>query len=119
MKLSFITHTATIALSTILLAITVLAQSQASKAGQEKTLTGVVSDNMCGAQHMLKDKTAAECTRLCVKQGQKYALVVGQKVYTLEGHQAELDKLAGARATVKGKISGDTVAVESVTAAKS
>lgn len=46
-------------------------------------------------------------------------LVVGQKVYTLGGHQAELDKLAGARATVKGKISGDTVAVESVTAAKS
>jgi hypothetical protein len=118
MKRSSITRTATIAFATTLLAITVLAQSQASKAGQQKTLTGVVSDNMCGAQHMLKDKTAAECTRLCVKQGQKYALVVGQTVYTLEGHATELEKLAGARATVKGKVSGDTVTVESVTAAK-
>jgi hypothetical protein len=33
-----------------------------------------------------------------------YALVVGKKVYTLEGHEAELDKLAGMRATVKGKV---------------
>jgi len=119
MKRSSITRPVTIAIVTILLAITVLAQSQAGNAGQEKTLTGVVSDNMCGATHMLRDKTAAECTRLCDKQGQKYALVVGQKVYTLEGHQAELDKLAGARATVKGKVSGDTVTIESVTAAKS
>ena len=78
-----------------------------------KTLTGTVSDAMCGAHHMAKDKTAAECTRTCVKQGTKYALVVGKKVYTLEGHEAELDKLAGMKATVKGKVSGETVAVES------
>ena len=86
-------------------------------AGQERTLTGIVSDNMCGRTHMLKDKSAAECTHICVKQGQKYALVVGQKVYTLEGQEPELDKLAGARATVKGKISGETIVVESVAAA--
>jgi len=69
---------------------------------------------MCGAHHMAKDKSAAECTRVCVKQGTKYALVVGKKVYTLEGHEAELDKLAGAKATVKGKVTGETIAVQSV-----
>ncbi len=85
----------------------------------EKTLTGVVTDSMCGASHMAKDKSPAECTRMCVKQGQKYALVVGKKdVYTLEGHEAELDKLAGQRVTVQGKLSGETLTVSSVTPAK-
>ena len=86
--------------------------------GAEKTLTGVVSDAMCGRTHMVKDKTAAECTRMCVQQGQKYALVVGQKVYTLQGHESDLNKFAGQRVTVKGAVSGDTVTVSSVAAAK-
>jgi hypothetical protein len=43
----------------------------------------------------------------------KYGLVVGKKVYTLEGHEAELDKLAGMKATVKDKVSGETVTVQS------
>src|SRR5437016_11198307 len=48
-----------------------------SKAGAAaETLTGIVSDSMCGAHHMAKDKSAAECTRECVKGGMKYALVV-------------------------------------------
>lgn len=67
---------------------------------------------------MAKDKSAAECTRMCVQQGQKYALVVGKKVYTLQGHEAELDKLAGQRATVRGTASGDAVTVNSVMPAK-
>jgi hypothetical protein len=79
-----------------------------------KTLTGIVSDSMCGAHHMAKDKTPAECTRMCIKQGMKYALVAGDKVYTLEGHDSELDKLAGQKVTVAGKLTGDTLAVSSV-----
>ena len=84
------------------------------KSAATKTLTGVVSDSMCGAKHMAKDKSPAECTRMCVKQGMQYALVAGNKIYTLEGHEAELDKLAGARATVKGSVAGDVVTVASV-----
>lgn len=52
------------------------------------------------------------------KQGTKYALVVGKRVYSLEGHEIELDKLAGAGATVKGSVKGETITVESVAAAK-
>jgi hypothetical protein len=85
-----------------------------TKSGTDKTLTGVVSDSMCGAQHMAKDKTAAACTKMCVKDGSKYALVVGNDVYTLQGHEGELDKLAGEKVTVKGKVSGMTVDVQSV-----
>ncbi len=72
---------------------------------------------MCGAKHMMPG-SAADCTRDCVKGGSKYGLVVGDKVYTLAGHEADLDKLAGAKATVKGEVKGDTVQVASVTATK-
>jgi hypothetical protein len=86
--------------------------------GEQKTLTGVVSDAMCGATHMMKDKPDADCLRYCVKQGTKYALVVGRSVYTLEGHEAELDKYAAQKVTVKGALKGETLTVESVLPAK-
>src|SRR5258708_9156866 len=52
-------------------------------AGKSETLTGEVSDAMCGAKHEMQGK-AADCTRACMKHGSKYALVVGDKFYTLE-----------------------------------
>lgn len=114
-----------LALSTVLLAAQMQMPASnsdtpkpAKSSTTPKTLTGTVSDSMCGAHHMAKDKSPAECTRTCVKQGTKYALVVGKKVYTLDGHEAELDKLAGGRATVKGSVMGEMVMVESVAAAK-
>jgi hypothetical protein len=82
------------------------------------SFTGIVSDSMCGAHHMAKDKTPAECTRICIKQGMKYALVAGDKVYTLEGHDSELDKLAGQKVIVEGRLTGDTLAVSSVAPVK-
>ena len=98
-----------------LLMIVGLSVSTAFAAG--KTYTGTVSDAMCGAKHM---GSAAECTRACVKKGSKYALVVGDKVYTLEtSDKAALDKLndlAGAKAKVTGEVDGTTIAVKSVTA---
>jgi len=78
------------------------------------TVSGVVSDAMCGAKHMMKDKSAAECTRECVKKGSKFALVSGEKLYILEGHEAELDKYAGQRVTVSGALNGDTITVNIV-----
>jgi hypothetical protein len=85
--------------------------------GKAETLTGEVSDAMCGAKHSMTGK-AADCTKSCVKSGSKYALVVGDKVYTLETtDKAALDKLnelAGAKAKVTGDVSGTTMAVKSV-----
>jgi hypothetical protein len=103
-----------------LLAVAVLAPLAivAQTSGEQKTLTGVVSDAMCGSTHMMKDNPAAECLRYCVKQGTKYALVVGKNVHTLEGHEAELDKYAAQKVTVKGALKGETLTVESVSPAK-
>lgn len=83
-------------------------------AGNDKTFTGTVSDNMCGKQHMMKGKSAAQCTRECVKSGSDYALVVGDKVYTLKGNKAEIDKYAGEKATIKGDEKDGTIAVSSI-----
>jgi hypothetical protein len=96
-----------------------LAAVPALAAGKSQTLTGEVSDAMCGAKHEMPGK-AAECTRVCMKHGSQYALVVGDKVYTLTtADKAALDKLndlAGAKAKVTGEVDGTTIAVKSVAA---
>ncbi len=89
---------------------------------KSQTFTGRVSDAMCGAEHMEPGVTAADCTRACVAKGSKYALVVGDKVYTLDGEDKtaldQLDKLADKKATVTGTAEEDTIHVASVTPAK-
>ncbi len=87
-------------------------------AGKQQSLTGVIGDSMCGIKHM-SGMSAAECTRACVRPGSSYALVVGDKVYKLQGgDQAAIDKLAGEKATVKGTLEGDVIEVASVVPAK-
>ena len=85
-----------------------------------KSYTGTVSDAMCGAKHAMPD--AATCTRGCVGKGSKYALVVGDKVYTLETSDKSaldtLDKQAGSKATVSGTEKDNMIEVSKVTAAK-
>jgi len=83
-----------------------------------KSLTGTVSDAMCGKTHLMKGESAAQCTRECVKSGSDYALVVGDKVYTLKGNKTAIDKFAGANVIVKGKLTGSTVTMESIKATK-
>jgi Cu/Ag efflux protein CusF len=96
-----------------------LAAGPALAADKSQTLTGAVSDAMCGATHEMKSKPA-ECTRVCMKHGSQYALVVGDKVYTLETSDKEalnkLNDLAGAKAKVTGEVDGTTVAVKTVAA---
>jgi hypothetical protein len=93
----------------------------ASAAAKTQTFTGEVSDSMCGAKHMMEG-SPADCTRACVHKGSKYALVVGDKVYTLDASDqttlSELDQLAGQQAKVAGTLDGDSIAVKSVTAGK-
>ena len=87
----------------------------ASLGAASMTLTGTVSDAMCGAHHPVAD--AAACTKECVKKGSDYALVSEGKVYTLKANakqKAELDKLAGMNAEVMGDVNGTNVMVKSV-----
>ena len=99
----------------------VTALTGAALAASPKSFTGTVSDAMCGAKHEMPG-APAECTRACVSKGSKYALVVGEKVYTLETSDksalATLDKQAGEKATVTGTEKDNTITVSSVKAAQ-
>ena len=98
-----------------------LAISPVLAADKAQTFKGEVSDSMCGKKHMMEGDNAS-CTRACVGKGSSYALVVGDKVYTLDAKDKasldELDKLAGKQASVKGTANGDTISVSSVMAGK-
>jgi len=89
-----------------------------ASAAKKQTFTGEVGDAMCGRKHM--EGTPAECTRTCVEHGSKYALIVGEKIYTLDTTDktalAMLDQQAGKNATVTGTLEGDTIEVISVAA---
>ena len=102
-------------------AFTLIAFTTAAPQGKQTTLTGKVSDVACGAEHKMKNMSAADCARACAKRS-GWALVVGDKVYTLDVKDKatldQLDKLAAAKATVKGEADGDTIEVRSVAAAK-
>lgn len=98
-----------------------IALSSALAANKPQAFTGKVSDAMCGANHMMAGE-ASECTRACIRKGSKYALVVGDKVYTLDTSDKtaldQLEKLAGQQAKVTGEATGDSIAVAAVTAVK-
>jgi hypothetical protein len=91
-------------------------------AGGKQTLTGEVGDAMCGVKHMDGEGTPAQCTRSCVAHGSKYALVVGDKIYSLNSSDktvlALLDQQAGRKATITGSVNGTDIDVSTAVAAK-
>jgi hypothetical protein len=91
-----------IALTLAVLAGLVYGQTQQIK------LKGVVTDSMCGAKHMISGNDAA-CVRTCVKGGSQYALLVGDKVYPLNGQDETLQRLAGETVNVNGRVSSGGV----------
>ena len=102
-----------IALPAALMLTASFAVAQASQ-----TLTGEVGDSMCGKKHSMGDGSPAQCTRECVKGGSDYILIVGDKLYTLKGDKAAIDKFAGAKATVTRTTAGDTLTVATIKPAK-
>ena len=50
---------------------------------RDRSISQITSDAMCGAKHTEAGIAPADCVRACVQKGAKYALVVGDKVYTL------------------------------------
>ena len=98
-------------------AFTLIAVTTAALQGKETTLTGKVSDVACGATHKMKNMSEADCARACAKKA-GYALVVGDKVYKLQGHEEDFDKYAAENVTVKGTLNGETMMVTAVAPAK-
>src|ERR1017187_3361654 len=69
-----------------------------------KTFTGVVTDTMCGSKphsNMMKDKTEAECVRLCAHGPNGYALFDGTVVMKLSDQKPPA-KYVGQQVKVTG-----------------
>ena len=106
-----------LALAVIFTSMTVLsssAQSSAETSDPSQTFIGMITDSYCGAKHKFADRSPAECTRLCVKDGARYVLLVGDKVYELQGDIVRLNRNAGERVTVTGSLHGNTIDFTSI-----
>lgn len=107
-----------------LVVLTLLALVAGVVMAATQTLTGVVTDDMCATngvnKHtMMPGKPDSECVRECVKAGAKYALFTSdKKVYILKGDAKKFDPLAAQKVTVTGDVSGNTITVTSISAAK-
>ncbi len=82
-------------------------------------IEGVISDTMCGKKHMLPGKTDAECIAECLKGKASYALVAGDKVYTLAGQAQSIAPFAGKHVKVEGSVKGNMISVTAIHDAKS
>jgi len=92
-----------------------------SGAESPKTFTGIVTDTMCGSKphsQMMKDKTDAECVRLCARGPNAYALFDGTAVMKLSDQKTPA-KYAGQQVRVTGVYDekSKTLKVESITPA--
>ncbi|HEY6293134.1 MAG TPA: hypothetical protein VI455_16405 [Terriglobia bacterium] len=83
-----------------------------------KTITGVVSDAMCGAKHDKASDDAAACVKKCEDGGSKLVVVSGGKVYTSDD-QDKLQGHEGHEVKVTGTVTGDSIKIDSVAMAGS
>jgi hypothetical protein len=91
---------------------------------EKGTWTGTISDSACGASHAAmteqgKKGTDKDCTEMCLKKGAKYVFVNSGKVYMIKNQNfADLKKFAGDKVTLNGDLTGDTMTITKLAAAK-
>ena len=76
---------------------------------------GTISESKCGAAHADASEKSQACVRKCVESGSAAVFVVDGKVLKIDA--ASMDKVkphVGHKVTVTGKLSGDTVTVDSI-----
>jgi hypothetical protein len=86
-------------------------------ASESRTFTGVITDDMCKANHaMMKIRPDPKCIDVCVKQYKsKYALLDGKNTYKLSDQKTP-EKFAGKKVKVTGVLYEKTqiIKVESI-----
>lgn len=88
-------------------------------AGFAETLSGTISDAVCGAKHAAAAASDTACVKSCLKRGAAPVFVSEGKVYQIAAESRDKAvALAGQKVTVNGKIEGDTLTIESAKAAK-
>ncbi|MBZ5725001.1 MAG: hypothetical protein LAP87_08395 [Acidobacteriia bacterium] len=102
------------------IAIALAAAALMWAADEKKSITGTITDSMCGADHTaMKIKPDEKCIKECLKMGFKYALWDGRTVWALSDQKTPA-KFAAKKVTVTGTVdeSKQTIQVDSMVAAK-
>ena len=86
--------------------------SALSLAGAEKTLTGTISDDMCGVDHNGMPHTGKldphQCALDCAKAGSKWVFVSGASIYAIANQTLPaLPAHAGHNVKVTGDLASD------------
>src|SRR5579862_9085247 len=98
------------------MSIVAMSVATGTQSAAPQTWTGKVSDAMCKGVHQ---GDAKQCVDKCIKGGEKYVLVVGDKVYSISNQKfADLPKFAGATAVVTGEMKDDSITVSKMAAPK-
>lgn len=74
---------------------------------------GIISDEHCGAKHTALSADDRACIDKCAKGGAAAVFVAGDKVYKIDNQDA-VQKHLGHHVTINGKMTGDTIHVDSV-----
>lgn len=88
------------------------------------TLTGTISDAMCGVSHDTmtehgKKMSDKQCTLACVQHGSEYVFVNGDKVLKIANQNFKgLQQFAGDTVRLTGDVKGDTITVAKIAKAK-
>ena len=78
-----------------------------------ETITGTVSDSKCGMKHAKASDASAACVTKCAGAGAKLVVVSDGKVYSTDD-QDKLKGHEGHEVKVTGKVTGDSIAIDSV-----
>lgn len=72
-----------------------------------ETVTGVITDTLCGAHHNMKGHSDADCVKMCVKGSGQYAVFDGQRILKLSDQKTPA-KFAAQRVKVTGIVDEKT-----------
>jgi hypothetical protein len=93
-----------------------LSPSADATAVQQLTESSAIPDAKGGAA---RKNQPVSCTKECVhEEDASYVLVVGNRIYALEGDRDGLDRFAGGPPTIRGRFSGNAFLVNSATTAQ-
>jgi len=94
--------------------LTIVLGGLLSAAGMLQTVTGVITDTMCGAKHtMMKGQPDDECIRMCVKGTAEFALYDGKNVWKLSDQKVAA-KFAAKKVKVTGAADPKTMTIKTV-----
>ena len=116
MWIEFVALASLVAIGLALLIALLGAVAEAAQAAtEESTYEGMVTCSRCGARHSTTSgKSAAECARMCVRDGADFALVGSDKTYSLDVQPDVIRVFIGQRARVSGDVRGNQIRVVSI-----